>query len=66
MMDIPRTSIKKILSENFKLQHFKKITGQRIDTRTKEKLIERCPNLLRIFTKEVLETAFFSDEKFSR
>ena len=24
---------------------------------------ERCPNLLRVFTKQVLETAFFSDEK---
>ena len=37
--------------------------GQRIDTRTKEKRIERCPNLLRVFTKQALETAFFSDEK---
>ena len=42
---------------------FKKIRGQRIDTRTKEKRIERCPNLLRVFTKQVSETAFFSDEK---
>ena len=24
--------------------------------------IERCPNLLRVFTKQVLETTFFSDE----
>ena len=45
------------------MQLFKKIKGQRIDTRTKEKRIERCPNLLRVFTKQVLETAFFSDEK---
>ena len=37
--------------------------GQQIDTRTKEKRIERCPNLLRVFTIQVLETAFFSDEK---
>ena len=45
------------------LQPFKKTKGQRIDTRTKEKRIERCSNLLRVFTKQVLETAFFSDEK---
>ena len=63
MMDIPRTSIRRIIAEDLKLQPFKKITGQRIDTRTKEKRIERCPNLLRVFTKQVLETAFFSDEK---
>ena len=50
MMDIPRTSIRKIIAEDLKLQPFKKIKGQRIDTRTKEKRIERCPNLLRVFT----------------
>ena len=61
MMDIPRTSIR-IIAEDLKLQPFTKIKGQRIDTRTKEKRIERCPNLLRVFTKKVLETAFFSDE----
>ena len=63
MMDISRTSIRRIIAEDLKLQPFKKIKGQRIDTRTKEKRIERCPNLLRVFTKQVLETAFFSDEK---
>ena len=63
MIDIPRTSIRRIIAEDLKLQPFKKIKGQRIDTRTKEKRIERCPNLLRVFTKQVLETAFFSDEK---
>ena len=63
IMDISRTSIKRIIAEDLKLQHFKKIKGQRIDTRTKEKRIERCPNLLRVFTKQVLETAFFSNEK---
>ena len=63
MMDIPRTSIRKIIAEDLKLQPFKKIKGQRIDTRTKEKRIERCPNPIRVFTKQVLETAFFSDEK---
>ena len=62
MMDIPRTSIRRIIAEDLKLQPFKKIKGQRIDTRTKEKRIKRCPNLLRVFTKQVLETAFFSDE----
>ena len=46
MMDIPHTSIRRIIAENLKLQPFKKIKGQRIDTRTKEKRIERCPNLL--------------------
>ena len=64
MMVIPRTSIRRIIAEDLKLQPFKKIKGQRIDTRTKEKRIERCPNLLRVFTKQVLEMAFFSDEKF--
>ena len=63
MMDIPRTSIRRIIAEDLKLQPFKKIKGQRIDARTKEKRIERCPNLLRVFMKQVLETAFFSDEK---
>ena len=63
IMDIPRTSIRRIIAEDLKLQPFKKIKGQRIDTRTKEKRIERCPNLLRAFTIQVLETAFFSDEK---
>ena len=63
MMDIPRTSIRKIIAEDLKLQPFKKIKDQRIDTRTKEKRFERCQNLLRVFTKQVLETAFFSDEK---
>ena len=58
MMDIPRTSIRRIIAEDLK-----KIKGQRVDTRTKEKRIERCPNLLRVFTKQVLKTAFFSDEK---
>ena len=45
------------------LQHFKKIKGQRIDTRTKEKRIERCSNLLRVFTKQVLETTFLVIKK---
>ena len=63
MMDNPRTSIRRKIAEDFKLQPFKKIKGQQIDTRTKEKRIERCPNLLRVFTKQVLETAFFSDKK---
>ena len=63
MMDIPRTSIRRIIAEDLKLQTFKKIKRQRIDTRTKEKRIERFPNLLRVFTKQVLETAFFNDEK---
>ena len=63
MMDIPRTSIRRIIAEDLKLQPFKKIKCQQIDTRTKEKRIERCPNLLRVFTKQVLERAFFSDEK---
>ena len=40
MMDIPRTSIRRIIAD-LKLQPFKKIKGQRIDTRTKEKRIER-------------------------
>ena len=63
MMDIPRTSIRRLIAEDLKLDSFKKIKSQRIDTGTKEKRIERCPNLLRVFTKQVLETAFFSDEK---
>ena len=63
IMDIPRTSIRRIIVEDLKLQPFKKIKAHRIDTRTKEKRIERCSNLLRVFTKQVLETAFFSDEK---
>ena len=66
MMGIPRTSIRRIIAEDLKLQPFKKIKSQRIDTRTREKRIERCPNLLRIFTKQVLEMAFFSDEKIFR
>ena len=40
MMDIPRTSIRKIIAEDLELQPFKKIKGQRIDTGTKEKRIE--------------------------
>ena len=63
MIDIPRTSIRRIIADDLKLQPFKKIKSQRIDTRTTEKRIQRCPNLLRVFTKQVLETAFFSDEK---
>ena len=46
------------------MQPFKKIKRQRIDTRTKEKRIKRCLNLFRVFTKQVLETAFSIDEKF--
>ena len=56
MMDIPRTSIRRIIAENLKLQPFKKIKGQRFYTRSKEKRIERCTNHLRVFTKQVLET----------
>ena len=63
MMDIPRSLIRRITAEDLKLQPFKKIKGQRIDTRTKEKRIEQCPNLPRVFTKQVLETAFFNDKK---
>ena len=63
MINIPRTSIRRIIAEDLKLQPFKKIKGQRIDTWTKAKRIERCPNVLRVFTKQVLETTFFSDEK---
>ena len=40
MMDIPRISIRRLIAEDLKLQSFKKIKGQRIDTRTKEKRIE--------------------------
>ena len=63
MMNIPRTLIRRIIAEDLKLQSFKKIKGQRIDIRAKEKCIKRCPNLLRVFTKQVLEMAFFSDKK---
>ena len=63
MIDVPRTSIRRIIAEDLNLQPFKKIKGQRIDTRIKKKRFEQCPNLLRVFTKQVLETAFFSDEK---
>ena len=49
MMDIPRISIRRRIAEDLKLQPFKKIKGQQIDIRTKEKRIERCPN--RVFTK---------------
>ena len=63
MMDISRALIRRIIAEDLKLQPFKKMKGQRIDTRTKEKRIERCPNFLRVFTKQVLETAFFRDKK---
>ena len=63
MMDIPRALIRRIIAEDLKMQPFKKMKGQRIDTRTKEKHIERCPNLFRVFTKQILETAFFIDEK---
>ena len=59
-MNIPRTSIRRMIAEDLKLQPFKKIKGQRIDTRTKEKRIERCQNLLRVFTKQILETAFLT------
>ena len=62
MMDILRTSIRRIIAQNLKLQPFKKIKGQRIDTRTKKKRVEQCPNPLRVFTKQVLVTAFFSDD----
>ena len=41
MMDILRTSIRRIIAEDLKLQPFKKIKGQRIDTRIKEKRIDR-------------------------
>ena len=58
-----RTSIRRIIAEDLKLQPFKKIEGQRMDTRAKQKRIERCPNLLGVSTKQVLETAFFIDEK---
>ena len=47
MMDIPRTSIRRMIAEDLKLQPFKKIKGQRIDTRTKEK---RCPNDAQTFS----------------
>ena len=60
IIDISRTSIRRIIAKDLKLQPFKKIKGQRIDTRTKEKRTERCLNLLRVFTKQVLETAHFS------
>ena len=63
MMDIPRTSIRRIIAEDLKLQPLKKIKGQRIDFRTKKKRIKQCPNLFRVFTKQVLETVFFKDEK---
>ena len=59
LMDIPRTSIRRIIAEDLKLQPFKKIKGQQIDTGTKEKRIERCPNLLRVFTKQVLRNGIF-------
>ena len=52
MMNIPRTSIRRMIAEDLKLQPFKKIKGQRIDTRTKEKRIERCPNFLHVFTNK--------------
>ena len=59
MMDIPRTSIRRVIAKDLKLQPFKKIKGQRIDTRTKEKHIERCPNHLRVITKQVLKNSIF-------
>ena len=39
LIDIPRTSIRRIITEDLKLQPFKKIKGQRIDTRLKRSVL---------------------------
>ena len=42
MMNIPRTSIRRIIAEDLKLQPFKKIKGQRIDTRLKRSVLNNA------------------------
>ena len=45
------------------MQPFKKQKVQKLSDLDMERRVQKCQHLLRIFTKEVIETAFFSDEK---
>ena len=57
------SSVRRIIKDDLKLRALKKIKGQMLSAADTEKRRTRCPRLLRVYTKEVLSTAFFSDEK---
>ena len=62
-LDISRSSVRRIIDLDLELRPFKKQKVQKLSDNDMERRVQKCQTLLRIFTREVLETAFFSDEK---
>ena len=61
--DVSESSVRRIIHDELKLRPLKKIKGQKLSSLDCKKRQERCAELLGVYTDEVLETAFFSDEK---
>ena len=62
-LEIDRWTVKRIIDEDLQLRPLKKIKVQKLNELDIEKRFIRCRRMLNIFTRKVLETAFFSDEK---
>ena len=61
--DISESSVRRIIRDDLQLRPLKKIKGQRLSVDDCVNRVEKCGKLLRIYTRSVLEKAFFSDEK---
>ena len=62
-LGIPVTTVQRIVDEDLNLEPLKKRKVQLLSDQDIEKRLVRSKRLLRIYTRAVLETAFFSDEK---
>ena len=61
--DVSESSVRRMVKKDLKLRPLKKIKCQALTEINREKRVERCSKLLRVYSKPVLDTAFFSDEK---
>lgn len=62
-LGIHRRQVQQIIDEDLDLKPIRKNKVQSLDEADMEKRVHRGKNLLRLYTRDVLKTAFFSDEK---
>ena len=60
---ISKGSIGRIVKMDLKLKPFKKIRGQKINEKHKEKRVQRARKMLQIFNNDKISRTFFTDEK---
>lgn len=62
-LNIPRSSIRRIVKRDLRLSAFRRVTVQVISASVKQKRLERCKQLIRRLPVAVSKKVFFTDEK---